>query len=171
MDKDVKIVKELKSLALEQFTKGLQDIDSIELADPSNAIPIEQLKGDIARQGHPVMRVLALDPDAGRMFFQDMQDNALFAEFAGSDQGYRILRIGFQSEVQSEYKVTDLQKADWDATDMKDGDVAPGFKAEQEHDEEDWDRDPGQAGPTPNPGTIDDVRDKAIASLKKIIGR
>ena len=112
MDKDVKIVKELKSLALEQFNKGLQDIDSLDLADPANAIPIEQLKGDIARQGHPVMRVLALDPDAGRIFFQDMQDNSLFAEFSDASQGYRILRIGFQSEVQSDYRATDLQKAD-----------------------------------------------------------
>ena len=162
-----KIIKELNDLALDQFKKGLE---SIELADPANAIPIEQIKGDIARQGHPVMRVLALDPEAGRLFFQDYQDNALFAEFADHSEGYRLLRIGFQSEVQKEYAI-DFEKADWDTTDMKDGDVAPGWKAEQEHDEEDWDREPGAAGPVPNPTTIDDVREKALASLNKIIGR
>ena len=170
--------KELNEIALKHMTKGLEDIGAdLELADPSSAIPIEQIKGDIARQGHPVMRVLALDPDAGRLFFQDMQDNALFAEFAGSDEGFRLLRIGFQSEVQKDYDpnvMQSLQKKaekDWDTTDMKDGDVAPGWKAEQEHDEEDWDRESGQAGPTPNPTTIEDVRDKALKSLNKILGK
>lgn len=171
------MIKALNEMALKSITKNLEDIGAdLELADPSNAIPIEQIKGDIARQGHPVMRVLALDPEAGRLFFQDMQDNALFAEFAGPDEGFRLLRIGFQSEVQKDYDpnvMQSLQKADkdWDATDMKDGDVAPGWKAEQEHDEEDWDREPGAAGPVPNPTTIDDVREKAMISLNRVLGK
>ena len=173
MGKKSKMKTDLNEIALTQITKGLEDVGTdIELADPANAIPIEQIKGDIARQGHPVMRVLALDPDAGRLFFQDMQDNALFAEFAGQDEGFRLLRIGFQAEITQDYDPNVMQsiqkRKDYDPTEL---DAEPRDTVENEHDEEDWDREPGQAGPTPNPTTIDDVREKALISLKKVLGK
>lgn len=74
-----------------------------------DAIPIEQLKGDLARQGHPVKQATALDADNRRLFFTDGDDQHLFAEFAGADDGHKILKIGHQATIAKDYDPMDLE--------------------------------------------------------------
>lgn len=73
------------------------------------AIPLEQLKGDIARSGHPVKQALALDAEGHRLFFTDVNDEYLFAEFGSASEGYRVKRIGHQSSIAKEYDPVDLE--------------------------------------------------------------
>ena len=74
-----------------------------------DAIPLEQLKGDIARAGHPVKQAIALDVDGSRLFFTDVDDQYLFAEFGSGSEGYAVKRIGSQSSISKEYDVIDLE--------------------------------------------------------------
>ena len=76
----------------------------------SDAIPIEQLKGDIARAGHPIKQALALDADSRRLFFTDVKGEHLYAEFATASEGHRITHIGHQASLLKEMvDVTDLE--------------------------------------------------------------
>ena len=77
-----------------------------------DAIPIEQLKGDIARAGHPVKQALALDADGRRLFFTDVAGEHLYAEFDTAQNGHRVLRIGHQSSIVKEYDVQELEPDD-----------------------------------------------------------
>ena len=74
-----------------------------------DAIPLEQLKGDIARAGHPVQQTLALDADNHRLFFTDIDGQHLYADFGGANEGYRVNRIGHQASIAKEYDVIDLE--------------------------------------------------------------
>lgn len=73
------------------------------------AIPLEQLKGDIMRAGHQVERALALDPDGRRLFFMDENGQSLFAEFGPPSDNYSVERIAPQSLIAKEYNVIDLE--------------------------------------------------------------
>lgn len=114
------------------------------LASPMNAIPLEQIRGDIARKGHQIERIIALDAEAGRLFFQDSQNNHLFAEFADASHGWHLHRIGYQRDVQKEYDVQDLEPEPRDRVvnrhDEQDADVSIGFR------------------PQGNPGTYADAK-------------
>ena len=73
------------------------------------AIPIEQIKGDIARAGFFVKYIHALDPEARRLFFVDGDSNHLFAEY-GKD--FELQRIGPQRDIAKEYNTVDLEPSD-----------------------------------------------------------
>ncbi len=75
----------------------------------ADAVPIEQLKGDIARKGHIIKRLIALDVESRRLFFSDPTNNFLYAEYAGAEEGFGIVKIGFQKEIAKEYDVTDFE--------------------------------------------------------------
>ena len=68
--------------------EGMRNMDALEdiiekAAKVMNidAVPLEQLKGDIARAGHPVKQMMALDRDENRLFFTDKNGQHLVAEF------------------------------------------------------------------------------------------
>ena len=107
LDRANKLVKTLE---------GAKNIDTLEsiitkAAEAMNvdAVPLEQLKGDIARAGHPVKQMLALDRDNNRLFFTDKDDQHLVAEFGDKDEGHRIKKIGLQANINKEYDVVDLE--------------------------------------------------------------
>lgn len=97
-----KFVRELEGKqvlgSLENLVKGYE-----------STIPIEQIKGDIARKGYDIQRVVALDVDAHRMFFVDKGGAFLYAQYAGPDEGHTLLKVGFQKEVAKEYDPTDFE--------------------------------------------------------------
>ena len=95
-----------------------------------DAIPLEQIKGDLARAGHPVHRALALDPDGRRLFFTDRAGEHLYAVFSGADTGHRLLHVGHQASIVKEFDVTDLKESG-------------SMIVETEHDEEDFTEEPG----------------------------
>ena len=110
----------------------------------SNPVPVEQIIGDLARKGHQVARVIALDPYDNRLFFEDRQGNHLFAEFNGFEKGYSLLRIGLQGDIAKEYDVQDLEPE-------------PRSRTINRHDEGDYDDSVG-ARPQGNPGSFDDQK-------------
>lgn len=130
------------------------------LASPMNAIPLEQIRGDIARKGHQIERIIALDAEAGRLFFQDSQNNHLFAEFADASHGWHLHRIGYQREVQKEYDTQDLAPEPLmkrETYDPKNLDAEPRDRVVNRHDEQDADVSIG-ARPQGNPGTYADAK-------------
>ena len=68
----------VKGLELQGLTVGLSGLIAKGAACPPDAVPLEQLKGDLARAGHPVKRAIALDAENRRLFFIDNTDTCLF---------------------------------------------------------------------------------------------
>jgi hypothetical protein len=158
MNKGEKEIKRIQKLYDDTaFDMLMRDV---ELANPLNAIPLEQIKGDIARRGHRIDRIIALDPEAGRLFFQDHQNNHLFAEFSDGSQGFSLRRIGFQHEVQKEYDSQDLQpdpmmkRQTYDVTEL---DAEPRDRVINRHDEHPADESIG-ARPQGNPNTYAEAK-------------
>ena len=119
-----------------------------------DAIPIEQLKGDIARAGHPVKQALALDAEGRRLFFTDKDGEHLYAEFDTADNGHQVTKIGHQSSIIKEYSVDDLET---------DG-VS---EVETVHDEEDAVDEPGMY-PGGTPGDKPEEDDRGFSDTKKM---
>ena len=127
LDRANKLVKVMEG------TRNLETLDKIitktaEVVD-IDAIPLEQLKGDIARAGHPIKQMLAIDREENRLFFTDKDGQHLVAEFANADEGHRIKKIGLQGNIAKEYDVIDLDPS----SESKN----PGEVIETEHDEDD----------------------------------
>jgi hypothetical protein len=74
-------------------------------------IPLEQIKGDIARQGYQIDRVIALDPEARRLFFSNTEGGAFYAEFGPHATGFALQRVGLQADISKEYDPIDLDDA------------------------------------------------------------
>ena len=74
-----------------------------------DAIPVEQIRGDLNRMGHPPKQMVALDAANRIVFFMDLDGQALFAEFGDSSEGNRVKRIGHQSAIAKEYDPIDLE--------------------------------------------------------------
>ena len=124
-----------------------------------DAIPIEQLKGDIARAGHPVKQALALDADGRRLFFTDVDGEHLYAEFDTAEKGHRITRIGHQASIIKEYVVEDLE---FDGV----GDV------DTVHEEEEAVETPGMyPGPTWNQKPEEDDRGFGSKEEEKVVNK
>ena len=93
--------------------EGMQNIGRLETIVKStqamvgDAIPLEQLKGDIARAGHPIKQALALDAQGRRIFFTDVKGEHLYADFDTADNGFRVKHIGHQASIIKEYDVQD----------------------------------------------------------------
>ena len=169
----VDLIKELEklSVALEGSVvsgrlEELAAVPAMEL----DAIPIEQLKGDIARMGHPIERTIALDPQARRLFFTDKGGNSMFAEYSGHDEGYKVMRVGMQQEIVKDYDPVDLEPE-------------PRDKVKTEHDEDEWGkRDvpgfvPMRDGHRETTDDVGDKRgfgpraDKALAEIQKFLAK
>ena len=112
---------------IEVLIKGL----SIEAA-----IPLEQIKGDLARAGHIVKTIIALDPDAHRIFFMDSKNNPLYAEFADASGGFALQKVGPQADIAKEYNVVDLEPDADDSTNL-------GETVATENEEREYDDTPG----------------------------
>lgn len=122
-------------------------------------LPLEQIKGDIARQGHPGGRYYGLDVEAGRVFFESPSGSAMFAEFANADGGYSVQRIGHQSEIVKDYDPVDLEPA------------GPGDSVTTVHDEKDQDyEEPGMI-PSGTPGDQPDDEDEDGFGDERVISR
>ncbi len=98
------------------------------LADlAKDVVPVEQLKGDLARNfGHHIDRLVALDIESRRLFFIDSQKQPLYLEFDSAQHGFQILRVGFQGEISKEYNVVDLEPDDseeWVGTEHEEADA------------------------------------------------
>ncbi len=145
----VEIIKGLetltKSLEFATLSKGLVALADEGSGGAVDAVPLEQLKGDIARAGHPVMRTIALDVDNRRLFFVDKAGNFLFAEYGTHDEGYQISRVGMQAEIAKEYDAVDLEKE-------------PFNRVTTEHEEAEQDDTPGMV-PSGTPGDRPDDED------------
>lgn len=101
------VLERLEAMVGDRVIKGLESM--IKAAEMPPAIPIEQIKGDIARQGHPVQRLMALDPDTRRLFFTDIQGSFMYAEFGPPEEAYRVIKVGPQADIIKEYDVVDLE--------------------------------------------------------------
>ena len=125
-----RVVKQLEQLVKRAEGRGV--IASLELlsapVDLAMPIPIEQLKGDLARSGHRVLRIMALDPESNRLFFTDEQSNSLFAEFAAEGGAYHVTKVGFQHEVAKDYDPVDLEPDGEESTVVTTHQEAPGYK-------------------------------------------
>lgn len=135
-------------------SNNLRILDSIiekseEEATPVDfeAIPLEQLRGDIARAGHPIKQLTALDPEGRRLFFTDKHDQHLFAEFATEKDGHRVTRIGHQANIAKEYvDVVDLEPS------SEDSNHGETVTTVHEEDDSEKDKDPADlAGMYPGP--------------------
>ena len=104
----------------------------------AETVLIEQLKGYIARMGHPVLRAIALDVDNRRLFFVDNNEAFLFAEYSSPEEGYRLSRVGYQGQRAKDYDPVDLKEEPFDSV-------------ETTHEEEDADDTPGMI-PAGTPG-------------------
>ena len=126
-----------------------------------DAIPLEQLKGDIARAGHPVKQALALDADGRRLFFTDKDGQHLFAEFGEPQEGFRVKRIAHQASIAKEYSVIDLEPS------TESGNM--GETVETVHTEEESQDEPGfHPGGTPTVKPEDDDRGFAADKMSLI---
>ncbi len=145
----VEIIKGLEELTANmefaELSKGLVALSDEASGGAIDAVPLEQLKGDIARAGHPVMRTIALDVDNRRLFFVDKAGNFLFAEYGTHDEGYRISRVGMQAEISKEYDTVDLEPE-------------PFSSVTTEHEEEEQGDEPGMI-PSGTPGDQPDDED------------
>lgn len=117
----VNILKQLESIS--QMEQSMSVLDAIiQKADAQvmdfDAIPLEQLKGDIARMGHPVKQELALDADNRRLFFTDKHGEDLYAEFGTAGEGHRVKRIGHQATIAKEYADIYRKAVDYDPADL-----------------------------------------------------
>ena len=129
---------------IQKFANGLEwgvlEEGLLRLAMQGGAVetvPLEQLKGDIARMGHPVLRAIALDVDNRRLFFVDKNEAFLFAEYGTADEGYKLTRVGYQGEIAKDYDPVDLEEEPFDSV-------------VTEHEEEDANDTPGMLpGGTP----------------------
>ncbi len=152
----------VKSLELQGLTAGLGGLIAKGAACPPDAVPLEQLKGDLARAGHPVKRAIALDAENRRLFFIDNTDTYLFAEYGSPEVGFSLGRVGSQSEVAKDYDPVDLEPE-------------PRSDVETGHDEEEQGDDPGFV-PSGTPGVKPTDADgrgfgKALkASLDRVCG-
>lgn len=106
--------------------RSMEGVDSLRRLDViikqaqvvgGDVIPIEQLKGDIARAGHPVKQAIGLDADRRRFFFTDVKGEHLYADFDTADQGYRVKHIGAQATMTKGYDVVDLEAEPRDSVD------------------------------------------------------
>lgn len=77
-----------------------------------SAIPLEQIRGDLARAGHTVKSIIALDPESRRIFFMDTDNKPLYCSFAGPDSGFKVEKIGYQADIAKEYDPVDLEPDD-----------------------------------------------------------
>ena len=146
MTEIIKGLEELTAnLEFATLSKGLVALADGESGGAIDAVPLEQLKGDIARAGHPIMRTIALDVDNRRLFFIDKAGNFLFAEYGTHDEGYRISRVGMQAEISKEYDAVDLEPE-------------PFNSVTTEHEEEEQDDTPGMV-PSGTPGDQPDDED------------
>ena len=141
----------------------LEDIINKAQAMNFDAIPLEQLKGDLARSGHPVKQAMALDPEHRRIFFTDSDGSHLFAEFGNADEGYKIKSIGNQSTIAKEYDVIDLIPS----TESHN----PGESVVTVHNEEELEYEEPQFIPRANPGQkpdedLDDTEESVNESLE-----
>lgn len=132
------------------FTRGsagrevLTGVSSL-IKSMEGAIPLEQLKGDIMRQGYNIQRVLALDPEGRRLFFTDPEGNSLYAQYSSATTGFTLERVGHQREIVKEYDVQDLKEAGVAAV------VTTHEEADQEYET------PGMIpGPTPGDKPVDE---------------
>ena len=73
------------------------------------AIPIDQLKGDIGRSGYSIKQMLAVDIDNRRLLFTDHKNQHLYAEFGAKSEGYKVSHIGHQAAIAKEYDPVDLE--------------------------------------------------------------
>ena len=81
-----RVSKDLAGLRIyDQLTSVIAKAQELDF----EAIPLEQLKGDLARRGHPVKQALALDAEHRRIFFTDADGHHLFAEYAEADHNFR----------------------------------------------------------------------------------
>ncbi len=128
----------VKGLELQGLTAGLGGLIAKGAACPPDAVPLEQLKGDLARAGHPVKRAIALDAENRRLFFIDNTDTYLFAEYGSPEVGFSLGRVGSQSEVAKDYDPVDLEPE-------------PRSDVKVEHGEEEQGDDPGFV-PSGTPG-------------------
>ncbi len=133
-----KAAKFHRRLAADEVVRGTE-VFLLKGVSIEAAIPIEQIKNDLGRAGHTVKSLIALDPDSHRLFFMDVRDNPLYAEFSDASGGFQIQRVGFQHEIAKEYDVIDLEPDDSEETVVT------------TNDEEDYNDSPGMIpGPTPN---------------------
>lgn len=99
-----------------------------------SAIPVEQLKGDIARAGHVVKSIIAIDPEMHRVFFMSTDNEHRYAEFAGPDGAWALQKMGYQADIAKEYDPVDLE-ADGDIGDNNMGEMVISGHEEREDDE------------------------------------
>ncbi len=128
----------VKGLELQGLTAGLNGLITKGVSPMPDAVPLEQLKGDLARAGHPVKRAIALDAQNRRLFFIDKNDTYLFAEYGSPEAGFSLGRVGSQSEVAKDYDPVDLEPE-------------PRSDVKVEHGEEEQGDDPGFV-PSGTPG-------------------
>ena len=153
----LRVEKDLEGM---QIQSTMQGIIAKAQAMHGDAIPLEQLKGDLAREGHPVKQAIALDAESRRLFFTDIRGEHLYAEFAGPDDGHRVTLIGHQASIAKEYDPTDL--------DVSEEEGNQGESVTTEHDEEDEVETPGMyPGSTPGDKPEDDDRGFAADKLLK----
>ncbi len=106
-----------------------------------SVIPLEQIKGDLRRAGHTIKAVIALDPEARRIFFMDDNSSPRYCSFSGPENGFAIQNVGFQSEIAKEYNPVDLEP---------DGD--DDLSIATEHEERDYSGDDPGMIPAGTPG-------------------
>ena len=159
--RDVRI--KMREISSNNAIGVFDDMVVIRKADVSDAIPLEQLKGDIARAGHPVKQAFALDADARRLFFTDKDDQNLFAEFGDATDGYRVTRIAHQASIAKEYVVDDLDPS----SESKN----PGESITTAHQEEESEKGPPGVIPAGSPGIKPDDDDRGYGSEENIPAR
>lgn len=108
---------------------AIADIEQLEKSMGDSAIPVEAIKGDLARMGHPVKHLMAIDPDSRRVFFTNAEGAQLYATYSANN--WSIEKVGFQTDVAKEYDPVDLEAEPRSAvvtTHMEeDSDDTPGF--------------------------------------------
>ncbi|KKK44354.1 hypothetical protein LCGC14_3167260, partial [marine sediment metagenome] len=120
-------------LSLELVIDG---VDRLEKSLGDSAIPVEAIKGDLARMGHPVKHLMAVDPDSRRVFFTNAEGSQLYATYSADN--WSIEKVGYQTEVAKDYDPVDLE-------------AEPRSTVVTTHMEEDADDTPGFV-PSGNPG-------------------
>ena len=156
------IVQDFSGVAREQRLQAILEKAQEHVMD-LDTIPLEQLKGDIARAGHQIKQALALDVEGRRLFFTDGNDQYLFAEFGTAKEGHRVKRIGLQATIAKEYDVQDLEPS------TEDGNL--GETVTTTHAEADVEEDPEeQAGvyPSGTPGDKPEEDDRGFSADEKL---
>ena len=153
MGKQLKVMNRvLKNLEGDSNVRKIASIiKKTQMVMDFEAIPLEQLKGDIVRQGYQVKRIPAVDVEGHRLFFVDSRDQYLYAQFGSAKDGYKIDHIGHQSSIVKEYDVIDLDPSKESGN--------PGEKITTTDDEEEQADDVGMyPGSTPVNNPEDDDR-------------